>query len=56
MKIPLNSEISPGACIFSKTLFEGLVFGGAYIRREICVTKSAGLIRGGKFASKNRLD
>ena len=23
--------------------------GGAYIRREICVSKSAGLIIGGKF-------
>ena len=29
----------------------GLIFGGAYIRREICVSKSAGLIIGGKFVS-----
>ena len=32
-KIP---KISPGT-YFSKTLFEGLVFGGAYLWREICV-------------------
>ena len=25
---------------FSKALFEGLIFGGAYVRREICVSKS----------------
>ena len=35
-------KISPGAC-FSKALFEGLIFGGAYLRREICVSKSFGL-------------
>ena len=30
--------------IFSKALFEGLIFGGgAYLRREICVSKSIGL-------------
>ena len=28
---------------FSKALFEGLFFGGAYIRREICVSKPIGL-------------
>ena len=28
---------------FSKTLFEGLIFGGAYLCREICVSKSIGL-------------
>ena len=27
---------------------EGLVFGGAYIRREICLSKSIGLACGGK--------
>ena len=27
----------------SKALFEGLIFGGAYLRREICVSKSIGL-------------
>ena len=31
-KIP---KISPGAYIFSKALFEGLIFGGAYIRRGL---------------------
>ena len=33
----------PWGLYFSKTLFEGLIFGGAYIRREICVSKSTGL-------------
>ena len=28
---------------FSKALFEGLIFGGAYLRREICVSESIGL-------------
>ena len=55
MKIPLNSENKPRGLYFSKTLIEGFVLGGAYIRRETCVTKSAGLILGRKFASKNRL-
>ena len=27
---------------------EGLIFGGAYVRREICVSKSIGLACGGK--------
>ena len=40
---------------FSKALFERPISGGAYIRREICVSKSAKLILGGKFASQNRL-
>ena len=31
-KIP---KISPGAYIFQKALFEGLIFGGAYIRRGL---------------------
>ena len=35
-------KISPGAC-FSKARYEGLIFGGAYLRREICVLKSIGL-------------
>ena len=34
---------------------EGLIFGGAYIRRELCVSKSVRLILGRKFASQNRL-
>ena len=36
-------------------LFEGLIFGGAYIRREVCISKLARLILGGKFASQNQL-
>ena len=39
-KIP---KISQGGLYFSKALFEGLIFGGAYLRREICVSKSIGL-------------
>ena len=44
-KIP---KISPGAYFFQgpflKGIFlEGLIFGGAYLRREICVSKSMGL-------------
>ena len=38
-KIP---KISLGL-IFFKGLFLGLIFGGAYVRREICVSKSIGL-------------
>ena len=37
-----NSENKPQGLYFSKALFEGLIFGGAYIRK--------GLIYGGKFA------
>ena len=33
----------PWGLYFSKALFEGLIFGGAYLRREICVSKSIGL-------------
>ena len=44
-KIP---KISPGAYIFQRLFLrglflEGLIFGGAYLRREICVSKSIGL-------------
>ena len=44
-KIP---KISPGACIFQRPFLRGLflegpIFGGAYLRREICVSKSIGL-------------
>ena len=52
-KIP---KISPGAYIFEKPFLrglflEGLIFGGAYLRREICVSKSiwASLTVGSKF-------
>ena len=45
-KIP---KISTGAYIFQRPFLrglflEGLIFGGAYLRREICVSKSIGLI------------
>ena len=41
-KIP---KISPGACIFQRLFLrglflEGLIFGGAYLWREICISKS----------------
>ena len=40
-KIP---KTSPGAYIFQRGNFlEGLMFGGACLRREICVSKSIGL-------------
>ena len=44
-KIP---KISPGAYIFQRPFLrglflKGLIFGGAYLRREICVSKSIGL-------------
>ena len=44
-KIP---KISPGADIFQRPFLrglflEGLIFGGAYLRKEICVSKSIGL-------------
>ena len=39
-KIP---KISPGAYIFQRPFFEGLIFEGVYIWREICVSKSIGL-------------
>ena len=36
-------KISPGAFIF-KGPFEGLIFGGDYLQRETCVSKSIGLV------------
>ena len=44
-KIP---KIIPGAYIFQRPFLrglfsEGLIFGGAYLQREICVSKSIGL-------------
>ena len=41
--VPSNSENKPWGLYFSKALFEGLIFGGACVRREICVSKSVGL-------------
>ena len=42
IQLPQNSENKPRGLYFWKT-FEGLIFGGACIRREICVSKSIGL-------------
>ena len=39
-KIP---KISPGAYIFQRAFLRGLIFGGVYLRREICFSKSIGL-------------
>ena len=36
-KIP---KISPGTYIFQRPFLEGPIFGGAYVWREICVSKS----------------
>ena len=49
-KIP---KISPGAYIFQRPFLRGLflegpIFGGAYVRREICVSKSIRLACSGK--------
>ena len=40
---------------YSKALVEGPIFLGAYLRREVCVSKLARLLLGGKSASQNRL-
>ena len=45
---PENSENKPLGLYFSKALFEGLIFGGAYVRRGICISKSIGLACSGK--------
>ena len=48
-----NSEISPGASVFQRPFVRGLYSGwggGAYLQREICVSKSVRLIFEGKFA------
>ena len=36
-------KYKPRGLYFSKALSEGLIFGGAYLRRETCVSKSIGL-------------
>ena len=41
--LPKNSENKPRCLYFSKALFKGLIFGGAYVRTEICVSKLIGL-------------
>ena len=46
-KIP---KISPGAYIFQTAFFEGLIFGGAYVRRKFAFQNDwASLIPGRKF-------
>ena len=49
----INPKISPAAYIFQRSFLRGLflegpIFGGAYVRREICVIKSVGLACSGK--------
>ena len=34
----------PQGLYFSKALFEGFIFGGAYVWREICISKLIGLV------------
>ena len=41
--IPQNSKNKPLGLYFSKALFEGLILGGAYLRRDICISKLIGL-------------
>ena len=58
--ITIKFQIKSAGLYFSKALFQGLIFGRAYIWRglhwrEICVSKSARVILGGKFSSQNRL-
>ena len=55
-ELPQNSENKPRGLYFSKALFEGLIFGGAYIRRGLSTEGNlrfkidwASLIVGGKF-------
>ena len=42
-KITVKFQNKRRGLYFSKALFEGLIFGGAYLRRKICVSKSIGL-------------
>ena len=56
LKVPQNSEKKPRGLYFSKALSEGLIFGGAYIRRGLCTEGNlrfkidwASLIVGRKF-------
>ena len=57
-KIPRNSENKPRGLYFSKALFEGLISGGAYIRRGLSTEGNlhlkvnwASLIVGSKFTA-----
>ena len=56
LKIPQNSENNPRGLYFSKALFEGVIFGGAYIQRGLSTEGNlrfklywASLIVGRKF-------
>ena len=46
--LPGRGQNKPRGLYFSKAFFGGLIFGGAYVRREICVSKSIGLTRSWK--------
>ena len=46
--LPTTVKISPQGLYFSKAFFEGLIFGGAYVQREIWISKSIGLACCGK--------
>ena len=53
VRYPKIPKISPGARIFQRPFLRGLflvglIFGGAYVRREICVSKSIGLACSGE--------
>ena len=43
-----SPKISSEAYTLQRPLLRGLFFGGAYVRRKICVSKSIGLACGGK--------
>ena len=48
-EVPYNSEkYKPWGLYFSKALFEGLIFGGTYVQREICISKLIGLACSGR--------
>ena len=42
--VKINSEKKPRGLYFSKALFEGFIFGGVYVWREICISKLIGLV------------
>ena len=46
--LPTTVKISPQGLYFSKAFFEGLIFGGAYVQREICGSKLIMLAYGWK--------
>ena len=46
-------KISPRAYMFQRPFLRGLFFGEAYKLKEICISKLARLILGGKYASQS---